>query len=165
MGDVPSMEERWLTYAEVGELLGISTGAARQLARRHKWPRRTPNEYGAMARVLVPEDRIPQTTSVARTPDSRDTNEYTVPPCAPTQDARMSDGRDTAGEHSLDVRGTDQIAVQVNNQESVLRTTLDVLHTALSTANERADRAEKRTEIAERRIDELHAALGIKDEE
>ncbi len=39
------MDERWLTYAEVGELLGISTGAARQLVRRHKWPRRTPNEY------------------------------------------------------------------------------------------------------------------------
>jgi hypothetical protein len=43
-----------MTYAEIAELLGISTGAARQLARRHKWPRRTPNEYGAVAHVLVP---------------------------------------------------------------------------------------------------------------
>src|SRR3954447_12004730 len=108
MGDVPSMEERWLTYAEVGELLGISTGAARQLARRHKWPRRTPNEYGAMARVLVPEDRIPQTTGVARTPDGQGTNAYAVPPCAPAQDTQTANGRDTARERLPDVRDTDQ---------------------------------------------------------
>jgi hypothetical protein len=53
----------------------------------------------------------------------------------------------------------------VDDQENLLWTTLDVLRTALSAANERADRAERRAEMAERRIDELHAALGVKDEE
>ena len=138
------MEERWLTYAEVGELLGISTGAARQLARRHKWPRRTPNEYGAMARVLVPKDRVPQIAGIARTPDGRDTNVYAVLPCASSQDTRTADGRDTAGGRLPDVRGTEQTTVQVDDQENLLWTTLDVLRTALSAANERADRAERR---------------------
>ena len=130
-----------------------------------KWPRRTPNEYGAMARVLVPEDRSPQTACVARTPDGRDTNVYAVLPCAPSQDTRTAYGRDTVGERLPDARDTDQTIVQVDDQENVLQTMLDVLRTALSTANERAERAEKRAETAERRIDELHAALGAKDEE
>jgi hypothetical protein len=34
-------EERWLTYAQAGRLLGISLEAVRQLARRRGWPRRT----------------------------------------------------------------------------------------------------------------------------
>ena len=29
---------RWLTYAEAGQLLGISPEAVRQLARRRGWP-------------------------------------------------------------------------------------------------------------------------------
>jgi hypothetical protein len=49
-------EGRWLTYAEAGQRLGISPEAVRQLARRRGWPRRTPNAYGGLATVLVPED-------------------------------------------------------------------------------------------------------------
>jgi hypothetical protein len=45
-----------LTYVEAGQLLGISPAAARMLAKRRGWPRRTPNMYGDRARVLVPED-------------------------------------------------------------------------------------------------------------
>jgi predicted transcriptional regulator len=45
-------KEHWLTYAETADLLGISPEAVRQRARRYKWPRRTPNEHGAVARVL-----------------------------------------------------------------------------------------------------------------
>ena len=44
---------RWLTYAELGELLGITPTAARMLAKRRGWQRRTPNAYGDRARVLV----------------------------------------------------------------------------------------------------------------
>jgi hypothetical protein len=51
-------EETWLTYEEAGRALGVSTVAARSLARRHHWPRRIPNEYGAQTRVLVPADRL-----------------------------------------------------------------------------------------------------------
>jgi hypothetical protein len=50
------MDELWLSYAELGEQLGISTAAARAMSRRHNWPRRTPNEHGALARVMIPAD-------------------------------------------------------------------------------------------------------------
>ena len=67
-------EERWLTYAELGQELGISVEAARSLVRRHKWPRRIPNEYGAPARVLVPADRLrpPVDPPVNRPPQEAD---------------------------------------------------------------------------------------------
>jgi len=49
---------RWLTYTEAGNLLGISSEAVRQLARRRSWPRRTPNAYGVQAMILVPDDAM-----------------------------------------------------------------------------------------------------------
>jgi hypothetical protein len=49
-------DSQWLTYAEAGQRLGISPEAVRQLARRRGWPRRTPNAYGGLATVLVPDD-------------------------------------------------------------------------------------------------------------
>ena len=58
-----SDRERWLTYAEVGELLGITSAAARMLAKRRGWARRTPNAYGDRARVLVPADAVPASRS------------------------------------------------------------------------------------------------------
>jgi hypothetical protein len=53
-----SDQDRWLTYAEAGELLGISTQAVRMLAKRRGWARRTPNAYGDRAQVLVPVETI-----------------------------------------------------------------------------------------------------------
>jgi hypothetical protein len=47
---------QWLTYAEAGERFGISQEAARQLAKRRNWQRRTPNEPNEPARILVPDD-------------------------------------------------------------------------------------------------------------
>jgi hypothetical protein len=49
-------QDRWLTYAEVGQLLGISASAARMHAKRRGWQRRSPNAIGARAMVLVPPD-------------------------------------------------------------------------------------------------------------
>lgn len=47
---------QWLTYAEAGERFAISAEAARQLARRRGWQRRTPNEPNEPARIYVPND-------------------------------------------------------------------------------------------------------------
>src|SRR5918997_388818 len=55
-----SNQERWVTYAQAGELLGISTQAARMLAKRRGWARRTPNAYGDRALVLLPTDTVVQ---------------------------------------------------------------------------------------------------------
>src|SRR3954453_15983992 len=41
-----SNNDRWMTYAEAGELLGLSKEAIRALARRHGWPRQSPNGIG-----------------------------------------------------------------------------------------------------------------------
>jgi hypothetical protein len=73
-------EDRWLSYAEAGELLGVSAEAIRVRARRHKWPRRTPNERGALAQVQVPSDvrradRAPVRSGPAMTPGRPGTDE------------------------------------------------------------------------------------------
>src|SRR5436309_13396899 len=69
-----SDEDRWLTYAEAGELLGISTQAARMLAKRRGWARRTPNAYGDRALVLLPDDMVVQ----PRVALSAERTEYTI---------------------------------------------------------------------------------------
>src|SRR3954447_20422763 len=50
--------DRWLTYNEIGEMLGVSPEAARAIARRGKWPRQAANAVGRVVRVLVPADRL-----------------------------------------------------------------------------------------------------------
>jgi hypothetical protein len=57
--------DRWLTYAEVGNLLGISASAARMHAKRRGWQRRSPNAVGAHAMVLVPPDVAVQPRAAA----------------------------------------------------------------------------------------------------
>src|SRR3954453_2054970 len=70
-------QARWITYAEAGQLPGISTQAARMLAKRRGWARRTPNACGDRALVLLPNDILvqPRTASSAeRTGYSTDTD-------------------------------------------------------------------------------------------
>src|SRR4051812_15250454 len=55
--------DRWLTYAELGDMLGVSAEAARAVARRHKWARQPANAVGRVVRVLVPADRIRAVTA------------------------------------------------------------------------------------------------------
>jgi hypothetical protein len=58
MTDEQPTADRWLTYIEAGELLGLSPEAVRSIARRQKWPRQSPNAVGKVVRVLVPADRL-----------------------------------------------------------------------------------------------------------
>src|SRR3954451_3526362 len=51
-------DNRWLTYMEAAELLGISPEAVRAIARRQKWPRQSANAVGRAVRILVPADRL-----------------------------------------------------------------------------------------------------------
>jgi hypothetical protein len=68
-----SANERWLTYVEVGELLGCTPTAARMHAKRRGWPRRSPNMIGERSRVLVPDDVAvqPRATHVRRVFDAQ----------------------------------------------------------------------------------------------
>ncbi len=48
------MAERWLTFAELAEMFGVSPAAARQRVIRRNWPRRPGNDR--KVQVLVPDD-------------------------------------------------------------------------------------------------------------
>jgi hypothetical protein len=52
------VQEQWLTYRELGNVLGCTANAARMHAHRRGWQRRAPNRVGDPARVLVPNDAV-----------------------------------------------------------------------------------------------------------
>jgi hypothetical protein len=133
-------EERWLTYAEVGELLGISVEAARALARRQNWPRRTPNEHNALARVLVPSDRP---AARSRSPGARGMNGGHL------GNDRSAENRQTA-EHDRSGESADIFWSTVRALESAVET----LREQLGIANQRVDEERGRSQQAEQRADE-----------
>jgi DNA-binding transcriptional MerR regulator len=49
-------DTKWMTYAELAEILGIGGDSARNLVRRKRWPRQTGND--GLARVGVPVEYI-----------------------------------------------------------------------------------------------------------
>src|SRR5690242_19405212 len=58
MTDDRPATDRWLTYIEASELLGISPEAVRALSRRQKWPRRRANAVGQPVHIIVPPERL-----------------------------------------------------------------------------------------------------------
>jgi hypothetical protein len=78
------MADRWVTYAELAELMGCPSGAARARAVRRRWRRQIGND--GLARVLVPdgEDLSPKWTPTVRLNDSETTPQADSPPSAPT---------------------------------------------------------------------------------
>ena len=49
-------EGRWLTYDELGQLIGRTPNGARMFASRRNWPKRASNRIGERATVLVPAE-------------------------------------------------------------------------------------------------------------
>src|SRR4051812_46497643 len=78
------MADRWMTYAELAELMGCPSGAARARAVRRRWRRQIGND--GLARVLVPdgEDLSPKWTPTVRLNDSETTPQTDPAPSAPT---------------------------------------------------------------------------------
>jgi hypothetical protein len=126
-----SDQDRWLTYAEAGELLGISTQAARMLAKRRGWARRTPNAYGDRAQVLVPVETIvqPRSASLGVRTGSVITSDQGSP------------------------NGHDHLNVQALEQA------IGVLRDQLETANRWADDDRARADRAEQKAAALQAEL------
>jgi hypothetical protein len=54
--DGTSEDGRWLTYAELAELRGISKASATRMSFRHKWRRQAGND--GTVRVLVPPSAL-----------------------------------------------------------------------------------------------------------
>jgi hypothetical protein len=161
-------EGRWLTYAEAGQLLGISPEAVRQLARRRGWSRRTPNAYGVQARVLVPENAIvrprPGLTAVQLT------NERGMPDDGVHPDEQQMSGLDRLDESGVRAfEAADLIRILRETMEGLVTPLRDQLVRAEQRADAdriRADRAErhleeerKRVDEERKRVDHLQAAL------
>jgi hypothetical protein len=125
MADQP--EERWVTYREAGQLLGISANAVRVRAQRARWPRRLPNMPGAPTLVRVPEEvRVrPGAPSVPRLSGERAGHAPTGP-----------DGPEQAPERGL-VQALDTLRQQLeiaNRQTEAERARVDQLLVALADA-------------------------------
>jgi hypothetical protein len=122
----------WLTYAEAGQALGISAEAARQLAKRRGWPRRTPNEHNAPAKVCVPK-------------------------AAKTRQRPASNGGQTPNERGM-INGADRPdeAASVRADEPVVRAVM----TALALCREQIERERNRVDRAERLLDEERERIG-----
>jgi hypothetical protein len=130
-----SNEGRWLTYEEAGELLGISTQAARMLSKRRGWALRRPNAHGDRAQVLVPSDVIVQPRSAS---DAKRTGS------AFTSDQPHANGLDQAN-----VRALEQAVEVLRDQLREERARGDRAERRADEAHTRADRADRRADRAE----------------
>jgi hypothetical protein len=124
-------EEHWLTYAELGQLLGCTANAARVRAQRHGWPRRAPNIVGGRAVVLVPEEVAVR---------GRATHIEAMCDEHPTKDVRDPDDA---------VRPHVQALMQAVNS----------LTEQLAIANRRVDQAEERAANKDRVIEHLREEI------
>ena len=133
---------RWLSYQELGGVLGCTANAARMHAVRRNWQRRSPNRVGDCARVLVPEELVvqPRMTHDGAQPDAR------------------YDARPNGDDHAPHVRAASD-AHHAQDILRMVRETVEVLITPLREQldheRERADRERDRADQAERRITEL----------
>ena len=177
--------ERWLTYAEAGQLLGISGAAARMLAKRRGWPRRTPNMHGDRARVLVPDGADVQSraasiavhtahviTSDQGSPNGPDQVNVRVIEQAITalrealtaERARVDELLHQLAEKGSETDPLPTIGIQTLSQTvEMLREDLAIANSSLFSEHERAETerqdARRRIDELQRRIDGLHTDL------
>ncbi|MGK7871082.1 hypothetical protein [Falsiroseomonas sp. E2-1-a20] len=142
MADIRA-DAQWLTYEELGLVLGIDPDSANRRARRAKWPRQRGND--GKTRVAVPPDVRPQSA-----PDIEETSRPRRPPANPGG---------TSG----------HVPADGNSIVKALEAEAALLREALARERDRADRAEEaaaslpdlreRTGRAEGEAEGLRAAL------
>ena len=138
-------QERWVTYAEAGKLLGISAQAARMLAKRRGWARRTPNAYGDRALVLVPADAIVQSRSVLLGVRSG----HVI-----NGDQAKPNGHD-----QVNVRALEGAVEALREQLSILNRRSEEERAVTNNERRRADTERERADQAEQRIETLRTEL------
>src|SRR3954453_10178709 len=72
------MTTRWLSYRDLAAALGIKTASARQLVKRHRWPRQIGND--GHTRIAVPEDVLASRAELTVTPGVEPRSEPGVEP-------------------------------------------------------------------------------------
>lgn len=129
---------QWLTYAEAGQRFGVSQEAARQLAKRRGWRRRTPNEPNELARVLVPDDA------------------YVRPRTPVNGGAAVARTAVNGGQPAVDRTPVADIG---NDSDRGTNAVVRAYETAIAAITAHRDREKERADRAEHRIDELQTAL------
>ena len=126
-----------LTYGQIGERLGMSADAARQLVRRKGWCRSRPNAIGQPVVVVVPASEL--------------TNEHNQPPTddGPSVSRGVSDGAPT--DYGANPDGDDR--------RSVLSVTVGALRSAVNLLGQQFEAERRRADAAQTQIEELHRDL------
>lgn len=130
-----------LTYAELGQRLGITADGARMKARRERWPVDRANDPRAPARVRVPAERLPE-----HPPEVRPNNFHIHPEVA---------------DHSAEIEANVERAERAEAELTALRGQVTELRVALAQAEGRLEVARVEAAARTETIDmagRLHAA-------
>jgi trimeric autotransporter adhesin len=133
-----------LTYGQIGERLGMSADAARQLARRRAWSRTRPNAIGQPVVVAVPAFEL--------------TDEHNRPPTddQPSANRRTTDSTPTEyGASPLENGGNSAD----DDRRSVLSVTVGALRSAVDLLGQQLQAERRRVDTAQAQIGELHRDL------
>ncbi len=146
-----------VTYAELARARGVSIGAARRLAQRHRWPKQVGND--GLSHVLVPATFLvrsefvvgddPHDSAFVANDIAPDVARDIPQPLGYAPDelvAALADVATDIARHVAADVATDVIAT--------LREQVSDLRTQLSAERDRADRAEGRAQEAEERVRE-----------
>lgn len=97
------LEQQWMTYAELGERLGVSPEAARQKALRGRWRRQQGNDGRAL--VLVEPDALSGPRKPRRRPPVEQVDEHP---------------HDQPDEHRTDARTVDALTAHIETLKAAL---------------------------------------------
>jgi hypothetical protein len=155
-----------LTYAELARCRGVSIGAAKRLAQRHRWLRQIGND--GLSRVSVPAPFVVNRDSVVDDVTADVAADVTGDVCGHTRNSagmRLDEVvaaftiivRDVAADTYRDIAG--DVILTLRDQVQTERDRADRAETQLQTERERADRAEVRAREAETRAADFQQQL------
>jgi hypothetical protein len=147
----------WLTYEAAASRFGISAEAVRQLAIRHKWPRRRPNNdpYGRVE-IAVPVDFEARPRPTVQHPSERLSDARSTPDADTLRDAlEREQKRADAAEKRADAADLDRRKADEDRRAAEARA--DQAEQSIAAERARADAAEGRADRAEAR------AAGLRD--
>jgi hypothetical protein len=133
-----------LTYGQIGERLGMSADAARQLVRRKGWRRSRPNAIGQPVVVAVPASEL--------------INEHNRPPTddEPSVNRRASEGTPTGYRSPPLENGANPDG---DDRWSILSVTVGALRSAVDLLGQQFEAEHRRADAAQTQIEELHRDL------
>src|SRR5687768_5562377 len=137
------MDTVWLSYAEMGRAMGITTASAKRLAIRRKWAKRPGND--GLTKVAVPAERL--SAAKAAKPVTGD-NAGDVP---------GDDTSDVTGAAASDDTGDD--TGNMTEAVTVLSRHVERLEAALDAANTRIGMLERERDAERARAAELHVKV------